>query len=132
MGRRPLPTEAKLLELLESPAFIQILILGGLPIAAKEAHISPRTIQRRLKGEGTFVRDLSRSCRRMRLRALLLAGVPARDIATELGFATVQSLNRFTRAEFGQPVETLRRHLLALEPESPLRASMPERLRRPA
>ena len=128
MDRKPSTPRSNFLQLLESSAFISSLVNGGLEGAARQTHVSGRTIRRRLRDEGTCARDVVRSHRQMMLRALLLVGASGREIAAELGFATPQSLNRFSRIEFGDPVESLRQRLLALEPDSPLRNPRPERL----
>jgi AraC-like DNA-binding protein len=71
---------------------------GTLDRLATRLHITPRTLQRRLSGEGVSLRSLIDEARREQaLRHVSRAGRPFAEIAELLGFDDVTSFHRAFR-----------------------------------
>lgn len=64
---------------------------------ARRLHLSSRTLQRRLRAEGTSWADIVDGLRRSRARSLALRGASAKEIAFLLGFSDPGSLARARR-----------------------------------
>lgn len=80
--------------------------------AARRLRVSRRTLERRLKEEGTGFRELSDEALRRRLLALIRDPVlPLQAIAEQLGYSDASSLQRSSRRLFGKPLAALRREL---------------------
>lgn len=69
---------------------------------ASALHMSPRSLQRQLRGEGTSLRELVDRAREAKARSLVSAGVPLAEIAYLLGYADQTVLHRTFRRWTGQ------------------------------
>lgn len=84
----------------------------GLEGAARALHVSPRTLHRRLREEGTSFRDLKDRVRReLALARLRKPRQSVADLAAELGYSEPSAFFRAFRAWTGMaPTEFRRRH----------------------
>ena len=74
--------------------------LPSMPAVADELHIDPRTLRRRLAGEGTSFRALLDEVRRKRAIELLASELSVEEIAGQLGYAeTANFTHAFKRWE---------------------------------
>lgn len=78
---------------------------------ADELHLDPRTLRRKLTGEGTSYRDLIAQARRSRAEQLLAGQASIETIARQLGYAETASFTHAFTRWTGLPPSDFRRSL---------------------
>lgn len=84
---------------------VETLLPGGAPTlaaVARQLHASPRTVQRRLRDEGTGLAELVESVRRARALALVEGGVAIAEVAWMLGYSEPSAFHRAFRRWTGR------------------------------
>lgn len=82
---------------------------GGARQIAELAFTTPRTLQRRLAGEGTHVTRLVDEARRtLALDRLAVQGLPIEELSMQLGYGAASSFTRAVRRWTGRPPRALR------------------------
>jgi len=102
--------EDRVTDLLSDETALFIMQFGG-HLAADSRGVSTRTLRRQFERLGVTLSDHMMRKRRKLALTHLADGVPIRDIARQLGFASAQTLARFIHREFGTTATVLRRRL---------------------
>ncbi len=97
-------------DLLSDETALFIMQFGG-HLAADSRGVSTRTLRRQFERHGVTLSEHMMRKRRELAMSLLADGVPIRDVARRLGFASAQTFARFVHREFGITATTLRRRL---------------------
>lgn len=97
-------------DLLSDETALFIMQFGG-HLAADSRGVSTRTLRRQFERLGVTLSEHMMRKRRELAMSLLADGVPIRDIARRLGFASAQTFARFIHREFATTATTLRRRL---------------------
>ena len=84
-------------------------VLPGLAATAADLRMEPRTLQRRLRREGSNFAAVLHDVRIARAKQLLATGTPLADIAEACGFSDQTALSRAFRSWTGQPLSAWRR-----------------------
>ena len=97
-------------ELLSDETALFIMHFGG-HLAADSRGVSTRTLRRQFERLGVTLSDHMMRKRRELALSLLADGLPIRDVAGRLGFASAQTFARFIHREFRTTATLLRRRL---------------------
>lgn len=84
---------------------------GNLQRVAEQLGLHPRTLQRRLAGQGSYFEDVVDRVRQQRAHTLLLdTALPLAEIASVLGYTEQSSLNRSCSRWFGMSPNSYRKN----------------------
>jgi AraC-like DNA-binding protein len=87
-------------EILDEEALLLLVRHGVSAVAARE-RTSVRTLRRICARRGLSLAEYRVAAKRELARRLLAAGMPVKEVAARLGFASSQTFARFVRREFG-------------------------------
>jgi AraC-like DNA-binding protein len=78
-----------------------LLVRHGVSAVAARQQTSVRTLRRICARRGLSLAEYRLAAKRELARRLLAAGMPVKEVAARLGFASSQTFARFVRREFG-------------------------------